>query len=253
MVSFRHMSGAQIALIGGTGVGDALLGMAESFHTLPGTNLEAGLFHHADVPILCLNRHAKGHRIAPSQIDYKGIALGLQQLGIQHCLASAAVGSLQLDWPIGSLAIASDFIDFSGRNLSLFDGPVHTDFTHPIPLDHALVAAADQIAINAYSPCVYACTNGPRYETPAEIRAFAVLGANVVGMTGATEAILFNEAGIQYGLVCVTTNLAAGFVTSPNELSSTLDHTEVESVMKSSGEQVIKLMLTTATTLANLT
>ncbi|MER3559496.1 MAG: S-methyl-5'-thioadenosine phosphorylase, partial [Armatimonadota bacterium] len=82
---------------------------------------------------------------------------------------------------------------------------------------------------------VYVCAPGPRYETPAEIRMFRMLGGDVIGMTVVPEAILFREAGIHYASVSVVTNLGTGLSQSP------LSHEEVTEVMRSVTETLARL------------
>ena len=85
---------------------------------------------------------------------------------------------------------------------------------------------------------VYACTNGPRYETPAEVRALRTLGADVVGMTMASEAVVMREKGIEYGCLAIVSNFAAGVSESP------LSHDEVVAeVTRMSAEAVNVLLL----------
>ena len=88
-----------------------------------------------------------------------------------------------------------------------------------------------------HSPCVYACMNGPRYETPQEIVALRALGADVVGMTVASEAIVMREAGIAYGCLAVVTNLACGVG------DAALSHEEVGDAMSIHGGRVVESLM----------
>jgi 5'-methylthioadenosine phosphorylase len=161
-------------------------------------------------------------------------------MGIGACLGSAAVGSLREDWQTGTLVACSDFLDFSGRNLTLFEDTVsHTDFTHPFDqLAHrAIVGAAESVAIPKGT---YVNANGPRYESPAEIAFYKGAGGDVVGMTAGSEAIAMREAGVGYACLAIVTNLAAGLG------ASELTHAEVEGAMRASGEVAARILLAAA-------
>ena len=156
------------------------------------------------------------------------------------CLASAAVGSLRSDWPAGTLALCSDFLDLTFRNPTMFDSKVvHTDFTEPFGvIGRGLIQrAAHDLEESLHDGAVYFCGNGPRYETPFEIEYYRKLGGDVVGMTAATEAILMREAGVDYCCLSVVTNLAAGLSPTP------LTHQEVEEEMNRSGGRAVNLFL----------
>jgi len=179
-------------------------------------------------------RHGEGHSVAPHKVQYKALAAGLIALGVDKCLSSGAVGSLDPSLKPGELATVSDFIDLSGRNVTMFEqGVHHTDFSPGVSrniVERLQEAGATRTAI-------YACTNGPRYETPAEVRMLRMLGADVVGMTVATEAIVMREMGIEYGCLAIVTNLAAGI--SDTELS----HEEVVLEVKKAASRAVSMLL----------
>ena len=160
-------------------------------------------------------------------------------LGARACLATAAVGSLRREWGPGTLVAARDFLDLTYRNVTLHDRKVvHTDFSDPFPARDALLQEG------VVDGGVYLGLNGPRYETPVEIETFRGLGADLVGMTASTEAILFREAGIPYGLLAIVTNLAAGLSDAP------LDHEEVVVEMERSGARAVAILMEAAVRLA---
>lgn len=217
----------RVAMIGGTGMqqvsGFTLLKETEP---VTGTVLFEGTLH--GVPLMVLPRHAKGHRVPPHQIDHRRHVSVLQQLGVTHAFATAAVGSLRTDWNTGTLVILSDFLDFTREVHTLFDeGVRHTDFTHPFSpaMRKALQLAAMEENIPIQSQGVYVCAPGPRYETPAEIRMYRMLGGDVIGMTISPEAILCREAGIEYAAIAAVTNLGSGLSENP------LSHDEVTEAM----------------------
>ena len=142
--------------------------------------------------------------------------MALKEIGVTNILATYAVGGIDTKMEPGDFAIPTQFIDFThGRKSTFFDEPgniKHTDVSDPyspILRNHIQMALIQENAL-FHPSAVYICTNGPRYETPAEIKAFAIMGATVVGMTGATEVILSAELGIAFAGLTVITNLAAG-------------------------------------------
>ncbi len=182
--------------------------------------------------VVIVQRHSVGHKVPPHKVRYQAIALGLKALGVKTCFSTAAVGSLREDWSVGTLATCTDFLDFSGRSVTLFDRQVkHTDFTRPFP------AAGRLVAQGVIDQCVYVCMNGPRYETPTEVATLRNLGGDVVGMTVASEAIVMREADIDYGCLCVVTNLGCGIA------RTALDHSEVGDAMSKFGDRVVEILL----------
>ena len=127
--------------------------------------------------------------------------------------------------------VLDDFLDFTkGDVTTFFDQPGqvrHTDFSHPYDPDlrETLLATAPP-ELTVHPRGTYLCVSGPRYETPAEVRLFASWGADVVGMTGAPEAILCREAGLRYAGVALATNYGTGLLTG-----AALSHAEVEEQM----------------------
>jgi 5'-methylthioadenosine phosphorylase len=164
--------------------------------------------------------------------------LGLKALGVNYCLATAAVGSLRLDWPIGVMVACTDFIDMSGRNLTLFNKTVtHAAMESPFGANPWFLPAA--LGKANQGRAVYLQANGPRYETDAEIHAYQGFGADIVGMTAASEATLMREAGIHYECLAVVTNYAAG-------LGKTVDHRAVGDVMTHSSEPIFSVLTNAA-------
>jgi 5'-methylthioadenosine phosphorylase len=153
-------------------------------------------------------RHGLGHRVPPHRIRYRANIDAIARAGCERVLAVNTVGSLRPQLTPGSLAVCRDYIDLSGRAATFFDDEVvHIDQSEPYcpEVRHALREASD-----GDTEVVYACTQGPRLETPAEIRMLQGI-ADVVGMTGYPEVVLARERGLCYGALCVVSNLAAGF------------------------------------------
>lgn len=239
---------ADVAIIGGTGIGERLADYAgESIETQTEHGpLAARLADIEGVRVAVVQRHSGGHKVPPHRVNYKAIAVGLRAMGVKGCVSSAAVGSLRTDWGPGTLAVCDDFIDLTGRRLTLFDLTVrHTDFSDPFPLAGHLASAAVAESVSVEQGAVYVGLDGPRYESPAEIRMVQRLGGDVVGMTASSEAILLREAGVPYGCLAVVTNLGCGLS------EATLDHGEVVDVMTTWGDCVLRVLVRAATAVAS--
>ena len=239
----------RIAIIGGTGFGEALVaGTPETVETAHGvaslTRADLG----GGRELLFLARHGAGHRLPPHRINHRANIAALRDLGADAVFATAAAGSLRSEIMPGDLVVLDDFLDLTkGEVVTFFGEPGdvrHTDFVHPYDpaLRAALLAAVDP----ALSPSVhprgtYLCVSGPRYETPAEVRLFASWGAHVVGMTGAPEAILCREAGLPYVGVALATNYGTGLLTD-----APLSHADVEAQMSARRDALAAWLLRAA-------
>jgi 5'-methylthioadenosine phosphorylase len=237
-----------IAIIGGTGVGSRLakLGGTPVHVPTPEGMLRARELKLDGQIVYLIQRHSVGHKTPPHRVAYKAIGLGAKQLGVGGVLASAAVGCLRAEWPVGSFVVCSDFLDFTFRRVTMWDRKVkHIDFTTPFPprARESLLGACEKAGVHAQPQGVYVCGDGPRYETPEEIHMFRKLGGDLVGMTAATEAIVFRELGIDYGCLSIVTNHAAGMG------AAELTHTEVEEAMDAAGEKAVEVLLEAARTL----
>jgi 5'-methylthioadenosine phosphorylase len=196
--------------------------------------------------IVFLTRHGVTHSVPPHLVNYRANIWALKELGVEHVLATAAVGSLNEGMAPGSFVLVDQFLDFTKNRLSTFFdggemGVTHTDMTHPYSphLRGILAETAKSLGINVHQSGTYVCTEGPRFETPAEIRMYRILGGDVVGMTSVPEVVLAREAGLSYATICMVTNFAAGI--SPIELT----HQEVLDVMAQNEENLSKLLMKT--------
>lgn len=164
-----------------------------------------------------LPRHGREHTIAPHEINYRANIWALQHVGVQQIIAVNAVGGISEHMSPGVLVLPDQLIDYSwGREHTFFTGThgfdKHIDFTFPYSasLIDVLAAAGQQCGQNLSGNAVYACTQGPRLETAAEIRRLARDGCDVVGMTGMPEAALARELNLTYACVALVVNKAAG-------------------------------------------
>jgi|CXWL01.1.fsa_nt_gi 5'-methylthioadenosine phosphorylase len=233
-----------VALIGGTGIGDRLLSISgQPIHIpTPFGTIRGRIIRIADESIVVFSRHSAGHKVPPHRVPYLGIAWACKRLEVRACFSTAAVGSLREDWPSGTLVNCSDFIDFSCRNLTRFDKTVeHVDFSEPFApgLRKELQFCAKELGLNLKPNGIYLNLNGPRYETPHEVKSLRAVG-DIVGMTAGSEAIAMRETGVRYSCLAIVTNLAAGISQTP------LSHEEVVAQMKISGESAVKLLLAAA-------
>lgn len=224
-----------VAIIGGTGVGAFALDTPPEavVVTTPWGTTTATVGELQGRRTVFLARHGVGHRVPPHRIPYRANIAALKLLRVRAILATTAVGGLRLDLLPGTLVLLDDFIDWThgDRGTTFFDTPgsvVHTDFTTPYsPETRAAVQAAAQDLNILLKPAgTYLCADGPRYETPAEVRLFASWKADVVGMTGVPEVTLAREAGIHYAGISLVTNPGAGLALTP------LSHQEVEATMR---------------------
>ena len=199
----------RLAVIGGTGLRESAFGQGAEPVTSDGvTLLDAGDF-------LFLQRHGFDRYVRAHEIDHAAHVRVLQAAGCDRVLGLASSGSLRLDWPVGTVVCPDDFY------APQVNVTIHDDArSHTVPsFDPAWRAEVlDAWGTHATTPIVdggiYTQTRGPRFETPAEVRALARIG-DLVGMTLAAECILTKELGIAYAAVCVVDNLGNGLEVQP--------------------------------------
>ncbi len=207
----------------------------------PSDSYRMGRF--AGKEVVFLPRHGAKHNIPPHRINYRANIWGFRELGISRIVSINATGGISRRMMPGSIVVLDQLIDMtSGREATFFeqDGVVHIDFTSPFcpDLRNELIEAAAEAGVTLLSDGTYIAVNGPRLETAAEIKAFAGLGADVVGMTGMPEAVLGRELEICFAAVAVVTNTAAGIA------EGMLAATEVVQVMRASTERIQVLLKT---------
>ncbi len=243
-----HATKVRLAIIGGTGVYDprVLSDIREEEVRTPYGDVRLRVGTYKGEEVAFLPRHGAKHSVPPHLINYRANIWALKELGVERVVATTAVGSLNRNMKPGDFVLVDQFIDFTkGRPSTFFNGGeqgvVHTDFTEPYcpEIRGVLRQAAQAAGITLHDGGTYVCTEGPRFETPAEIRMFERLGGDLVGMTNVPEVVLAREIGICYATVSMVTNFAAGI--SPNILT----HDEVLEVMAGNGEKLKKLILGT--------
>jgi 5'-methylthioadenosine phosphorylase len=166
-------------------------------------------------------RHGNLHSLPPHLINYRANIQAAIELDVDFIVTSASVGAISPRLSIGEYLVLDQFIDFTKTRVSSFyndpGSPFkHADMTNPYSekIRTALIKALRSHKAKHYrTRGTYVCTDGPRFETPAEIKMFRKMGGDVVGMTGVPEVVLAREAGIDYGTLALVTNMAAGLQT----------------------------------------
>ncbi|MDP3058046.1 MAG: S-methyl-5'-thioadenosine phosphorylase, partial [bacterium] len=176
-------------------------------------------------------------------INYRANIAAMKQLGVGYILATTAVGSINKLLAPGTLVLSDQILDFTRTRASTFfeggeRGVTHVDFTYPYcpSLRKAVLTASSICFVPVTDGGSYVCFEGPRYESAGEIKMFALLGGDVVGMTAMPEAALAREAEICYVGISMVTNYAAGLSTSP------LSHYEVLECMAQNSLSIVKLL-----------
>lgn len=233
--------GAEIAVIGGTGLEDLFRGFKPlNVGTPYGFSHSIFVGETRGRRVAFLPRHGRKHEVPPHRVNYRANIYALHKLGVERVIATNAVGAINLKFKPGDLVVPHDIIDFTKqRSLTFYDyAPVkHIDFTEPYcpEIRSTLIEKAAETGV-VHDRAVYVCTEGPRFETPAEIRMFRVLGCDVVGMTGMPEAALARELGMCYATLCFVSNMAAG-------IAGKLTYEEVLETSKAVMPKIRKIIL----------
>ena len=209
----------------------------------PFGNVDLRIGKLAGQKLVFLSRHGYEHALPPHLVNYKANIWALRELGVRKIIATAAVGSLTERFRLGDMVLLDQFLDFTkSRPRTFYDGGsqgvLHVDMTEPYCGEVRLVmmAAAEQAGLVLQNGACYVCTEGPRFETPAEIRMFQRLGGELVGMTSVPEVVLARELGMCYAAVGMITNEAAGISDHP------LNHAEVVENMKTISGKAAQLI-----------
>jgi len=216
------MKPIQYAIIGGTGIYESGI----SPETIPVETeygmVEIDILEFQGNTIVFLPRHGKNHSTPPHLINFRANLKALQNVGVKQIFSTGAVGSLNPKFKVGSLVLLNDFLDMTHHRYQTFfegnsDGVNHVKMDEPYckNLQKKLIYHAQKMDINFHKEAVYICTEGPRFETKAEIKMMSLLGADVVGMTNVPEVILAKELGMCYASVCIVVNLATGMDINP--------------------------------------
>lgn len=217
-----------LAIIGGSGLNqfpELEIVSEKKVHTPYGDcSAPLTLARSHDQHLVFLPRHGQGHKLPPHQINYRANMWALKDIGVTRVLAVNAVGGINPAMGPGMFVVPHQIIDYTyGREQSynfLTDGYInHIDFTHPYShtMRQQLIASLLAANLQFQERGVYACTQGPRLETAAEVLRLRRDGCDLVGMTAMPEATLARELGLEYAALCLVVNWAAGL--DSNELS----------------------------------
>ncbi len=215
------MKEIKTAIIGGSGL-TALAGLSElrtkpveTPYGAPSADLSIGIM--GGQHIAFLPRHGAGHQIPPHQINYRANLWALKSIGVEKIYAVAATGSIDRALKSRDIVVPRQLIDYTyGRAHTFFDGEdgkvEHVDFSYPYTesLRQELLLAAERAGVATHDGGVYAATQGPRLETAAEIDRLDRDGGTIVGMTGMPEAGLARELEMDYAVISLVVNPAAG-------------------------------------------
>jgi 5'-methylthioinosine phosphorylase len=213
-----------IGVIGGTGLTEPVF--LEDIQTVSVTTPFASEPVHiyrgrlGSTQVAFIARHGRGHKVPPHRINYRANIWALQHVGVRAVIGVNAVGGIHERTGPGALAVPRQIIDYSwGREHTYFadglDAVTHIDFTNPYAesLRQLLLRSAADVPV--WGEGVYACTQGPRLESAAEVRRLQRDGCDMIGMTGMPEAALARELGLAYACLALSVNWAAGLTEEP--------------------------------------
>ena len=209
------MTKAVLGIIGGSGIYDlpGLQDVREEAIKSPWGEPSSPVRHGtiAGLPIVFLPRHDKGHRLSPSDINYRANIDVLKRAGVTELVSLSACGSFKEELPPGMFVLVDQFVDRTYKRESSFFGKgcvAHVSMAHPVSprLRIHLAAAAEAEGIAIARAGTYVCMEGPQFSTYAESMTYKNLGYSVIGMTNMPEAKLAREAEICYATVAMVTD-----------------------------------------------
>src|SRR5580658_9630948 len=206
---------AQIGIIGGSGL-YSMPGFEAAEETViktpfgdPSDNYVLGTL--AGQRVAFLTRHGRGHRLSPSELNFRANIYGMKSLGVERIISLSAVGSLKEEHRPLDFVIPDQFFDRTRGRISTFFGEglvAHVSFADPIcpQLADVVAAACTQVGVTAKKGGTYLCMEGPAFSTKAESNVYRSWGMDVIGMTNLQEAKLAREAEICYVTVAMVTD-----------------------------------------------
>ncbi len=206
---------APIGIIGGSGLYSMPGFEAEDERAIdtpwgaPSDAYDVGKLAGKDVAFLA--RHGRGHRISPSELNFRANIYGFKSLGVERILSLSAVGSLKEEHKPLDFVIPDQFVDRTRGRVSTFFGEglvAHISFAQPVCLQLArtALAAANEAGVSAKLGGTYLCMEGPAFSTLAESNLYRSWGMDVIGMTNLQEAKLAREAEICYATIAMVTD-----------------------------------------------
>ncbi|MGA8228835.1 MAG: S-methyl-5'-thioadenosine phosphorylase [Xanthobacteraceae bacterium] len=209
------MTKCVLGIIGGSGIYD-LPGLANVRHQAvaspwgePSAQILTGEI--AGLPVVFMPRHDRGHRLSPSDINYRANIDVLKRVGVTDLISLSACGSFKPELPPGTFVLVDQFVDRTHKRESSFFGKglvAHVSMAHPVSprLRIHLAAAAAAEGLDVVRDGTYVCIEGPQFSTLAESLTYKNLGYSVIGMTNMPEAKLAREAELCYATVAMVTD-----------------------------------------------
>ena len=212
----KSLKKAKIAIIGGTGFENLFKGAEQLYVGTPyGIPPPISVKKIDGKNVAFLPRHGLEHTTPPHRINYRANVYALHELGVERIIGVNAVGAINHKFKPADLVMPHDFVDFTKLRCTTFydEAPVtHVDVSQPYcpEIRKILVETVKKLGLRVWDKAVLVCTEGPRFETPAEIEMFRRLGCDIVGMTGVPEVVLARELEMCYASLCYVSNMAAG-------------------------------------------
>ena len=176
-------------------------------------------------------RHGRDAGIAAHRVNYRANIWALKEIGATYVVAFATTGSVDPDLPIGSFVVPDQIIDYTHDREGSFETPgikEHFDFTFPFSSEmrNQIIEAAFAAGLSPRDGGTYACSQGPRYETAAEIAKFAHDGCSIVGMTLMPEAPLARQISLNYAALALVMNPGAGIDERAVDIPGSIRYTD---------------------------
>lgn len=161
--------------------------------------------------LVFLPRHGVGHRVQPSEVNYRANIFGMKQLGVEWLVGVASVGSLREEIAPGHFVVPDQLIDRTVHRPATFFGNgivVHVGLAHPVcpVLTGVLAEASQRVGLTVHGRGTYICMEGPQFSTRAESMLYRQWGADIIGMTAMQEARLAREAEMCFGILALATD-----------------------------------------------
>jgi 5'-methylthioadenosine phosphorylase len=158
-----------------------------------------------------LSRHGVGHRLMPTELNFRANIYGFKVLGVERILSASAVGSLKHEYKPLDIVVPDQFFDRTRGRVSTFFGRglvAHVAFAHPVcpVLSRVLTDCGNRAGANVHRSGTYVCMEGPQFSTMAESKLYRAWGMDIIGMTNLQEAKLAREAEICYATLALVTD-----------------------------------------------
>lgn len=164
-----------------------------------------------DVKLVFLPRHGKGHKLIPSEINYRANIYALKKMGVEWIVSVSAVGSMKMEIAPGDIVIPSQLYDHTKSRASTFFGngiAAHVSMADPVcpDLSRALYESSEAVGARVHGDATYICMEGPQFSSRVESNIYRKWGVDIIGMTNMPEAKLAKEAEICYATLALTTD-----------------------------------------------